>query len=149
MRRIFAVLVTIFIWAAAAHATDVKVEAFMSVGLGEPPATSFNADKPVLHAIFKTKGAKNGDKIRGVWIADDVGDAAPKGYKIREETVTAEGDTNDGEFTLEKPDGWPQGAYHVEIYVNDDLAAKVNFIIKASSKSSKPTKSEGKETTND
>jgi len=130
MKRIFALVISISLWNCVVLATDVKVEAFMTTTLDGEPVTSFAADTRVLHAMFKTKGAKNGDKIRVVWIADDVGEAAPKRYKIHEAAVTAEGDTDDGEFTLEKSGDWPRGDYHIEIYVNDELAAQVKFTIK-------------------
>lgn len=133
--------------AAFARAGDVKVEARMmaSPGTGEE-TTTFTADAPKLYAAFKTEGAKTGDKIRGVWIADDVGDAAPKGTKIDEKSLNAEGDTDDGEFSLSKPtNGWPVGKYHLEIYVNDDLATKVKFTIKAATKSKKQSDEEEEE----
>ena len=56
-----------------------------------------------MYAIFKTKGVISGDKIRAVWIADDVGEAAPAGAKIDEKTLTMEGDTEDGVFSLSQP----------------------------------------------
>ena len=70
-------------------------------------------------ALFKTKGAQKGDKLRGVWIADDVGDVVPTNTQIDEATLTLEGDTDSGEFSLSKPaKGWPAGKYHVDIYAN-------------------------------
>jgi hypothetical protein len=69
--------------------------------------TSFTADTPKLFAIFKTKGIKNGDKVRGVLIAEDVGDAAPANTKVLEKTLTLEEDTDDGDFNFSKPTaGW-------------------------------------------
>ena len=48
------------------------------------------------------------EKVRGVWIGEDVGTAAKKNTKIAEDTVpiTAEGQT--GSFILSRPTkGWP------------------------------------------
>jgi hypothetical protein len=138
MKRIFALLIGVMSCAAFAHAGEVKVEAAMMTSPEGKETTTFAADAPKLYATFKTKGAKDGDKIRGVWIADDVGDAAPPGTKIDEKTLNAEGDTEDGVFSLSKPtNGWPVGKYHVEIYVNDELATKLKFTITAAAKSKK------------
>ena len=147
MKRQFALLIGTVFCAALARAGEVKVEARMmaSPGAGEE-TTTFKADAPKLYATFKTTGVKDGDKIRGVWIADDVGDAAPKGTKIDENTLSAEGDTDDGEFSLSKPtNGWPVGKYHVEIYVNDELVTKVKFTVKASAKPKKHSDQEEEE----
>jgi hypothetical protein len=146
MKRIFVLLIGVMSCAAFAHAGDVTVEATMTTAPNGKETTTFSADAPKVYAAFKTKGASDGDKIRGVWIADDVGDAAPKGTKIDEKTLSAEGDTEDGEFSLSKPiNGWPVGKYHVEIYVNDELATKLNFTIKAAAKSKKHSDEEEEE----
>jgi hypothetical protein len=138
MKRIFALLIGVISCAAFAHAGDVKVEATMTTGPDGRETTTYAADAPKVFASFKTKGASDGDKIRAIWIADDVGDAAPKGTKIDEKTLKAEGDTDDGVFSLSKPiNGWPIGKYHLEIYVNDELATKVKFTINAAAKSKK------------
>lgn len=123
---------------AAARGGEVKVEAVMMTEPHGRDVTSYMADAPKLYAIFKTEGVTNGDKIRAVWIADDVGQAAPAGTKIDEKTLTMEGDTDDGVFSLSRPTkGWPPGKYHLDIYVNGDLATKLNFAIKAAPKSKK------------
>src|ERR1700719_1780505 len=108
MKRIFPLLIAAMSCAAIARAGDVTVEAFMTTNPDGKEMTIFAADTPKLFAVFKTKGASDSDKIRAVWIADDVGDAAPKGTKIEETTLKAEGDAEDGMFSLAKPnDGWP------------------------------------------
>jgi hypothetical protein len=132
MKRTFALLFVTGICVAAAKAGDVKVDVVMTTSPNGEPTTSFTADAPKLFALFKTKGATNGDKARGVLFADDVGDAAPANTKVFETSLTLEGDTEDGGFNFSKPTtGWPVGKYHVEIYVNDELATKVQFTIRA------------------
>lgn len=123
---------------AAAEGGDVKVDAYMTTGPGDEAVTWFTADASKIYTIFKTKGAKDGDKVRGVLIAEDVGDVAPPNTKVLETTINMEGDTDDGDFNFSKPtNGWPTGKYWVEIYVNDELATKVKFTIKAAAKSKK------------
>ena len=130
MKRTFGFLLIGVITIAAARAGDLEVEGYMTNSPKEEAATIFTANNPTLFAMVKAKGTKNGDKIRGVWIADDVGDAAPKGFKIDEKALTAEGDLFTGEFSLSKPDGWPAGQYHIEIFVNDTMATKLKFTVK-------------------
>ena len=82
--------------------------------------------------MFKTKGIKDGDKVRGVLIAEDVGDVAPANTKVLEKTLALNGDTDDGDFNFSKPtNGWPVGKYRVEVYVNDELATTAKFAIEA------------------
>jgi hypothetical protein len=135
MKRIFLLAIGVLFCAAFVRAGNVTVEAIMTTSPDGKETTTFTPDTPKLFALFKTKGASDGDKIRAVWIADDVGDEAPKGTKIDETTLKAEGDTEDGVFSLPKPiNGWPVGKYHLEIYVNDELATKVKFTITAAAK---------------
>ena len=120
---------------------DVKVKAVMASGPGEEPRTTFSADTPKVFVLFKTKGAEEGDKIRAVWIAEDVGEVARTNTKIDEKTLTLEGDTNDGTFSLSKPNtGWPPGKYRVEIDVNDEVATTVKFAIEGPRKTEKEAK---------
>jgi len=145
MRREFALLIAGLISTATARGAEVKVEAVMMTEPHGREITAYTADAPRLYAIFKSKGSTEGDNIRCVWIADDVGDAAAKGTKIEEKTIAAKGDM-EGEFSLSKPTpGWPLGKYHIEIYVNDELATKVNFEIKAAPKSKKEADEEEEE----
>ena len=123
---------------AVAQAGEIKVKAIITSGRGGDPVAIFPPGTPQVFATFKTKGAQKGDKIRGVWIAEDVGSAAPANTKIDEATVTLDGDTNDGSFSLSEPKkGWPPGKYRAEIYANDALATKVNFTIEAMEKGEK------------
>jgi outer membrane usher protein FimD/PapC len=70
-----------------------------------------------------------------VWIADDVGSAAPANTKIDESTLEADQDDYYGAFSLSKPTaGWPVGSYHVDIYLNDKLATTAHFTIEAPDK---------------
>ena len=131
MKRLFAILASIFVFTSA-NAGDVKVESIIAVDGDTKPATSFASDTPKLYAFFRSKGTEKGDKLRGVWIAENVGDAAPANTKIDEATVTAEEENFHGAFSLSKPDkGWPVGSYKVEIYDEDELVTTVKFTITA------------------
>jgi hypothetical protein len=130
MKRIVALLIATVACASIGYAADVKIQVRLATSANGESVTSFPADTPKLFALFKTKGLQSGEKLRGVWIAEDVGDAAPKETKIDEKTLDAEGDTDDGVFSLSKPTkGWPIGEYRLEIYVGDDLVTTKKFTI--------------------
>jgi hypothetical protein len=107
------------------------LRAALAVDKDTKPTDTFFADVPMIYAFFIGETLKAGDKVRGVWIADDVGTAAPKGTKIDEATATAKTPTDQSAFTLSKPTaGWPIGKYHVDFFVNDNLVETVPFTIK-------------------
>lgn len=129
-RAVIALLATLLV-VANARSAGVKVEAYMTNSPDSDSATWFLSNITNLFAVFKTTGIKSGDKVRGVLIADDVGEAAPPNTKITEKTLTLQSDTNKGEFDFSNPpDGWPLGKYHFELYVNGELATKVSFAIR-------------------
>jgi hypothetical protein len=93
-------------------------------------ATEFPATIPKLFARWQGNGLAPHSNIRAVWIADDVGDAAPAGYKVSEASMTAAQPNSFGTFTITRPTkGWPVGKYHLQLYVNDAAAESVPFTI--------------------
>ena len=116
--------------AAPASAGTPVVESAIARDSDTPPATTFAADVPKLYAFFKSTGTKTGDSLRAVWIAEDVGDAAPKETKIDEATLSADKNDFTGAFSLSKPNqGWPVGKYRTEMYLGDKLASTAKFTI--------------------
>jgi hypothetical protein len=146
MKQILALLIMTAICASVALAGKAKVEAAIAVDKDTKPTTTFTADVPKLYAFFRSKGTQTGDKLRGVWIAEDVGDAAPKKTKIDEGTLTADENDFYGAFSLSKPTkGWPAGKYRVDIYVGDELATTAKFTIKSDEDSEDESKDESSE----
>lgn len=97
--------------------------------LGEPTGR-FAAETEKIFCRWQGDALHEGDKIRAIWIAEDVGDVAPKNYKISETSVSADGPQAAGTFTLTRPTkGWPVGKYRVEIYDGDQIAETVKFDI--------------------
>jgi hypothetical protein len=130
MKRTLALLFATLVCASVTRAGDTKVEAAIAVDQDTKPTTTFTPDVPKLYAFFKSQGTEKGEKLRGVWIAEDVGDAAPANTKIDEATLTADQANFFGAFSLSKPNkGWPVGQYRVEIYDGDELATTVKFTI--------------------
>jgi hypothetical protein len=97
--------------------------------LGEP-TTRFPLDTEKIFCRWQGDALHEGDKIRAVWIAEDVGDVAPKDYKITETSISADGPQAAGTFTLSRPTkGWPIGKYRVDIYDGEQLAETLKFDI--------------------
>ena len=144
MKRTSSLLIILsVVCASLVHADDARIEAAIAVDQDTKPATTFGTDVPKLYAFFKTKGTEKGEKLRGVWIAEDVGNAAPADTKIDEATLTADQDDFFGAFSLSKPNkGWPVGKYRVEIYDGDELATTVKFTIGATKKDSEDESSD-------
>ena len=129
---IFGLITIALVSIAFGAASEVKVEAFVTNSPEGTAKTTFAPDTAKIYVMFKTKGAKAGDKFRGVLFADRAGHIAPENSKIIEGKLTLDGDTSDGGVSFSKPiDGWPIGEYHVEIYINDQLATKANFKVEA------------------
>jgi len=106
------------------------LRAAVAVDQDTEPTNHFSADTPKIYAFYLGEALKAGDKLRGVWIAEDVGTAAPKNTKIDEASIIAKSATDKGAFSLSKPDkGWPTGNYRIEIYVGEKLADTVKFKI--------------------
>ena len=91
----------------------------------------FARDTPKIVCVWRVKGVKSGTVLKGVWIAGDIGNAAPPNLKIVEKsmTITIE---NEGSLYMTKPtNGWPVGKYRLEIYLNDARVKTLPFTIKA------------------
>ena len=94
------------------------------------PTTSFSTETPKIYVRWQGQVLNVGDKIRCVWIAEDVGKAAPSNYHVDEAVTTANESQTSGVFTLSKPKAdWPEGKYRVEIYLGTQLVATLPFTI--------------------
>lgn len=133
MKRTLFLLVAVIALSSLAARADTKdklLHATLVEELNGELKTSFATDVAKIYALWKGDAIKAGDKVRSVWIADDVGTAAPKNTKIDEATVTAAKANQDGSFSISKPDkGWPAGQYRLELYVGDKLAETLKFTI--------------------
>jgi hypothetical protein len=68
--------------------------------------------------------------VKAVWIAENIGEDFPQGYKVDEASATVESQNAHGAFTLARPeDGWAVGDYRVEFYVDDVLVDAVKLKI--------------------
>ncbi|MGI9114009.1 MAG: hypothetical protein ACR2FX_03060 [Chthoniobacterales bacterium] len=120
----------------AATASPIVVSKSITAVLAREPAgepsQAFSKETPTIYLRWHGDGLSAGEKIRCIWIAEDVGAAAPANYHVDETSFTADGPNASGTFTLSKPKkGWPEGKYRVEIYAGTQLAATLAFSIEA------------------
>ena len=95
------------------------------------PGTVFRPDAPKIVCVFKVEGAGVGAVARSVWVAENVGKAAPPNYKIAEKSLALPF-LNAGTFSLSKPNnGFPVGAYRLEVYFGDKLVKTLQFKVQA------------------
>jgi hypothetical protein len=115
---------------SATPAENKMVSAVLARESAGDAQASFPPETPKLFLRWQGEALAPGDKIRCVWIAEDVGDAAPANYQINETSTKADDVRAFGTFTLSRPnDGWPPGKYRVEIYVGEKLAETLRFTI--------------------
>jgi len=92
------------------------------------PTTEFNPDTPQLVCVWEIAGTDPSTPLKSVWIAEDVGDAAPPNYQLAEKSMSG---VNEGKFYVTRPtSGWPVGKYRLEIYIGGKLAKQIPFSIK-------------------
>ena len=110
----------------AVLAKDVKSDTFEPVD----PTSTFPTDQPVINLVVTVANAPSDTKVKSVWTAVDVGDAAPANTKIDEAEVTLDA-SGKAHFTLSLPSSgvWPVGKYKVEVYLNDKLDRTLEYTV--------------------
>lgn len=92
------------------------------------PTSEFYTDTPQIVCVWEIAGTDFNTPLKSVWIAEDVGDAAPPNYQLAAKSMSG---VNEGKFYVTSPaNGWPIGKYHLEIYIGDTLAKQIPFSIK-------------------
>ena len=108
-----------------------RLHAFLAKSKEDKPARTFTTDVSDIWLVWKGEKLQAGDKINAIWIAEDVGTAAPKETKIGERSVTVFKPDENGAFSLSRPRGriWPVGKYRTEIYIGELLVEAIRFSI--------------------
>ncbi len=84
--------------------------------------TEFKSDVPNIYVRWQGHDLPQGAKIRVVWVAEDVGDLVEPNFVVDETETTAPAPDAGARFTLARPpDGWAEGKYRLEFYVDDVL----------------------------
>jgi hypothetical protein len=92
--------------------------------------TEFKSDVENIYVRWHGHGLPEGAKVRVAWIAEDVGDLVEPNFVVDETESVAPAPDASARFTLGRPpDGWAEGKYRVEFYVNDELEETVRVTI--------------------
>jgi hypothetical protein len=106
----------------------------LSVEVSTNPAggltTEFKSDVENIYVRWHGRSLPPGANVRVAWIAEDVGDLVEPNFVVDEtETIAPEPDSS-ARFTLGRPpDGWAEGKYRLEFYVNDELEETLKVTI--------------------
>jgi hypothetical protein len=114
-------------------AKDVKGNNFDPVD----PTSTFPADQARIHLVVTVNNAPSDTKVKSVWIAVDVGNAAPANHQIGEFEWTVQGSRNVycnltryGQVWPWVKDGvWAVGKYKVDIYLDGKLNKTLEYTI--------------------
>jgi len=92
--------------------------------------TQFKSDVQNIYVRWQGRGLPGGARVRVAWVAEDVGDLVEPNFIIDETESVAPAPDTKARFTLARPpDGWAEGKYRVEFYVNDELEEMVRVTI--------------------
>jgi hypothetical protein len=110
----------------AVLAKDVQGDTFEPID----PTSTFPTDQAIIHLVVTVANAPSETKVKTVWTAVDVGDAAPANTKIDEAELTM-AESGNAHFTLSQPSTgtWPVGKYKVEIYLDDKLDRTLEYTV--------------------
>jgi hypothetical protein len=92
--------------------------------------TEFKSNVENIYVRWHGHGLPEGAHVRVVWIAEDVGDLAEPNFIVDETESIAPTPDASARFTLGRPpDGWAEGQYRLEFYVNDELDETIKVTI--------------------
>jgi hypothetical protein len=96
----------------------------LTVEVSSDPAgglkTTFKSDVPNIYVRWQGHGLPENAQIRVAWVAEDVGDLVEPNFVIDETETIAPAPDASARFTLGRPpDGWAEGKYRVEFYIDD------------------------------
>ena len=92
--------------------------------------SEFKSDAQNIYVRWHGHGLPKDARIRVAWIAEDVGDLVEPNFVIDETEGVAPAPDASARFTLGRPpDGWAEGKYRVEFYVDDELEETIRVTI--------------------
>ena len=106
----------------------------LSVEVSTDPAggmkTEFKSDVENIYVRWHGHGLPERARVRVAWVAEDVGDLVEPNFIVDETESVAPAPDASARFTLGRPpDGWAEGKYRVEFYVNDELEETIRVSI--------------------
>jgi predicted Rdx family selenoprotein len=118
----------------AVETDPAKAGKKLTVEVSTDPAggskSEFKSDAQNIYVRWHGHGLPENARVRVVWIAEDVGDLVEPNFVVDETESVAPTSDASARFTLGRPpDGWAEGKYRVEFYVNDELEETVRVTI--------------------
>jgi hypothetical protein len=111
---------------AAAGRLTVEVSADPNGGM----QTEFKSDVKNIYVRWHGHGLPEGARVKVAWVAEDVGGLVDPNFVVDETETVAPSPDASARFTLGRPeDGWAEGKYRVEFYINDTLDQSVHVRI--------------------
>ena len=106
----------------------------LTVEVSHDPAgglkTQFKSDITNIYVRWRGHDLPDRARVRVAWVAEDVGDLVEPNFIIDETETVAPAPDASARFTLGRPpDGWAEGKYRVEFYVDDVLVETVRVTI--------------------
>jgi len=107
----------------------------LTVEVSSDPAggskTEFRPDVAHIYVRWFGRDLPENARVRVAWVAEDVGGLVEPGFIIDETETIAPIQNASARFTLARPpDGWAEGKYRLEFYINDSLTETVNVTIR-------------------
>jgi hypothetical protein len=91
---------------------------------------TFKSDVPNIYVRWRGHDLPEGARVRVAWVAEDVGDLVEPNFIIDETETVVPSPNATARFTLGRPpDGWAEGKYRVEFYVDGVLVETVRVTI--------------------
>jgi hypothetical protein len=114
----------------ASQAPAKKLTAQVSGEPGGSLKTEFKSDAPNIYVRWQGQDLPVGATVRVAWVAEDVGDLVDPNFIVDETESVAPTPDASARFTLGRPpDGWADGKYRLEFYVNDELVETIKVTI--------------------
>jgi hypothetical protein len=119
---------------ATSPAEKVAPAKKLTVEVSSEPAgglkTQFKSDVANIYVRWHGHELPERARVRVAWVAEDVGDLVEPNFIIDETETVAPAPDASARFTLGRPpDGWAEGKYRVEFYVDDILLETVRVTI--------------------
>ena len=92
--------------------------------------TEFHSDVEKVYVRWRGHGLPEGARIRVAWVAEDVGDIVEPNFIVDQTETEAPSPDSSARFTLGRPeDGWAEGFYRVEFYIDNKLEETIKVKI--------------------
>lgn len=92
--------------------------------------TEFKSDTQSIYVRWHGHDLPAGARVRVAWIAEDVGDIVEPNFVVDETETTASAPDASARFTLGRPpDGWAEGRYRLEFYIDDVIESSLKITI--------------------